>query len=76
MNFPIIREESCFRDIKRWIEAGGSTQATRILNTLDSGGASVSAIQTINHSYLRGALRYLVRALFTTCLIASMTNSG
>jgi|SRR6266508_3779197 len=28
MNFPIIREESCFRNIKRWIEAGGSTQAT------------------------------------------------
>src|SRR5215510_8359486 len=28
MNFPIIREESCFSDIKRWIEAGGSTRTT------------------------------------------------
>ena len=28
MNFPMIMVESCYRDIKRWIEAGGSTQVT------------------------------------------------
>jgi ankyrin repeat protein len=28
MNFPIILEESCYTDIKRWVEGGGSTQVT------------------------------------------------
>ena len=28
MDFPKILEERCYRDIKRWIEAGGSIQVT------------------------------------------------
>ena len=28
MDFPMILEESCYTDIKRWVEAGGSTQVT------------------------------------------------
>jgi ankyrin repeat protein len=28
MNFPRIEEESCLRDIKRWVEEGGSAKIT------------------------------------------------
>src|SRR5689334_14882706 len=51
MNFPMIREERCLADIKRWIEGGGSTDVihSRSGSTLLHLAAEFQCVEAIEY---------------------------